>query len=106
VPNAGGKLTSFVTEEDQVFYRVYSGSSASGAFLTRVPPANRAMAIEGLALPPGNSAEYIQQVLVPAGTRLQRSRALPAFGRRGGLEQFELMDKIPNASFGSGEPFQ
>jgi len=106
VPNAGGKITSFATERDEIFYRVYSGNSAKGAFLTRMPPSSRDMAIEGLALPPGNSAEYIQQVLVPGGTRLQRSRALPAFGRRGGMEQFELMDKIPDRSFQSGAPFQ
>jgi len=45
----------------------------------------------------------IQQVLVPAGTRLQRSRALPAFGRRGGGEQFELLDRIRSGNFGPGE---
>jgi len=106
VPNAGGTLTSFVTGQESIFYRVYSGSNARGAFLTRVPPASRNMAVEGLALPPGNSANFIQEVVVPAGTRLQRSRALPAFGRRGGLEQFELMDKIPNANFREGVPFQ
>ena len=46
------------------------------------------------------------EVRVPAGTRLQRSRALPAFGRRGGAEQFQLLDEIPNANFGPGVPFK
>ena len=59
-------------------------------------------AIEALALSPGNNADFIQQVIVPAGTRIQRSRALPAFGRRGGKEQFELLEKIPRENFGLG----
>ena len=104
VPNAGGQIVSDVTKSDEIFYRVYSGDSTTGAFLTRVPPTNRAQAVEGLALPPSNTAEFIQQVTVPAGTRLQRSRALPAFGRRGGREQFELIDQIPNENFGPGVP--
>jgi hypothetical protein len=33
-------------------------------------------------------------VIVPSGTTLQRSRALPAFGARGGAEQFELLQSI------------
>jgi hypothetical protein len=41
-------------------------------------------------------------VIVPAGTRLQRSRALGAFGQRGGAEQFELLDMIPSENFGAG----
>ncbi len=65
-----------------------------------------AWAREALALPPGNQATYIQEVLVPAGTRLQRSRALPAFGRRGGAEQFQLLDRIPDSNFGVGVPFR
>lgn len=91
---------------DQTFYRVFSGDSTTGGFLTRVPPASRAQAVEGLALPLTNTAEFIQQVTVPAGKRLQRSRALPAFGRRGGREQFELLDHIPGESFGPGVPLQ
>lgn len=42
---------------------------------------------------------YIQEVWVPAGTRLQKSRAIPAFGRRGGMEQYFLIDEIPAANF-------
>lgn len=106
VPDAGGFIRSFVTKEDQIFYRVSSGANKTGRFLTRVRPKNRMLALEGLALPRGNTAQYIQEVLVPAGTRLQRSRVLPAFGRRGGLEQFELLLKIPNENFGAGVPFQ
>ena len=106
VPNAGGRIVSDVTTVDQTFFRVSSSANGTGSFLTRVPPANRRQAIEGLALPPGNTAEFIQQVTVPAGTRLQRSRALPAFDRRGGREQFELLDSIPSESFGAGVPFR
>jgi hypothetical protein len=106
VPNAGGVTRSFVQEADQVFYRV-STDSQRGAFLTSVKPASSAFAREALALPPQNTAAYIQEVLVPAGTRLQRSRALPVpeFGRfRGGAEQFQLLDQIPNQNFGPGLP--
>jgi len=106
VPNAGGKIVSDVTKQDEVFFRVFSGDSTRGGFLTKVAPTSQRGAIEGLALPPGNSADFIQQVLVPAGTRLQRSRALPAFGRRGGKEQFQLLDEIPNGNFGPGVPFK
>ena len=106
VPNAGGFIRSFVTKEDQIFYRVFSGDNKTGRFLTKVRPKNRQVAIEGLALPSGNDAEFIQEVLVPAGTRLQRSRALSAFGRRGGREQFELLDKISDENFGPGVLFR
>ncbi len=106
VDNAGGKITSFVTQQDQLFFRVFSGNAARGQFLTAVPPQSSAKAIEGLALPPGNNAEFIQEVLVPSGTRLQRSRALPAFGHQGGREQFELLDIIPEDSFRNGIPFK
>lgn len=59
-------------------------------------------AVEALALPSENSADLIQAVGVPAGTRVQRSRASPTHGRRGGGEQFQLLDKIPNENFGPG----
>ena len=100
-PNAGGVIRSFAQESDQVYYRVFS-ENAQGRFLTATPPRSSAWAREALALPEGNQATYIQKVLVPAETRLQRSRALPAFGRQGGAEQFELLDKIPNGNFGAG----
>jgi hypothetical protein len=106
VPNARGRIRSFVTTQQEVYYRVYSGDRTVGSFLTKVRPKNRAIAREGLALPEQNTAEYIQIVMVPAGTRLQRSRALPAFGRRGGLEQFQLLDHIPRESFAPGIKFE
>ncbi len=105
VPNAGGTIRSFVLDSDRIYYRVFSGESNVGRFLTSAPPKSAVFAREGLSLPPGNTAEFIQEVLVPAGTRLQRSRALPApaWGRfRGGLEQFQLLDRIPTANFGPG----
>ncbi|HOX03243.1 MAG TPA: hypothetical protein P5555_13320 [Candidatus Paceibacterota bacterium] len=106
-PNAGGVIRSFVQESDQVYYRVFSGDRTIGSFLTAVPPRSSAWAQEALSLPPGNTAEYIQEVLVPAGARLQRSRALPVRGwgrSRGGAEQFQLLEHIPVQNFGPGRP--
>lgn len=105
LPNAGGVIRSFVQESDQVYYRVFSGDRTVGSFLTATPPRSSAWAQEALSLPPGNTAQYIQEVLVPAGTRLQRSRALavPEWGRfRGGAEQFQLLEHIPGQNFGAG----
>lgn len=54
-------------------------------------------------------ADFLQQVLVPAGTRLQRSRAAAVhqWGRnRGGAEQFELLERIPVKNFGEGVPLK
>jgi hypothetical protein len=62
------------------------------------------LAQEGLALPRFNTAEFIQEVLVPAGTRLQRSRALPAFEKRGAMEQFQILEKdITKLKFSIGK---
>jgi len=113
VPNAGGRIVSDVTTADQIFFRVFSGESRFGGFLTAVPPRSSAFAQEALALPRSNSATFVQEVLVPAGTRLQRSRALPIRQaddvfpiRRGGAEQFQLLDRIPIENFGEGVPLQ
>jgi hypothetical protein len=103
VPHAGGVIRQFTQETDKIYYRVFT-DNAEGSFLTAVPPRSSAWAQEALALPPGNTATYIQEVLVPAGTHLERSRALTAFGRRGGAEQFELLQKIPSQNFGTGKP--
>jgi RsiW-degrading membrane proteinase PrsW (M82 family) len=105
LPNAGGLVRQFKQEGDQVYYRVFSGDSIVGSFLTAVPPKSSAFAREALALPPGNQAAFIQEVLVPDGTLLLRSRALPqpAWDRlRGGAEQFELLEHIPITNFGPG----
>ncbi len=84
-----------------------TGDSKQGRFLVKVPPKSRKFAIESLALPPGNTATYIQEIHVPAGIRLQRSRAKPIedWGRtRGGAEQFEvLIDKLPEECFKEGK---
>jgi RHS repeat-associated protein len=111
VPNAGGRIVSDVTTIDQTFFRVFSGNTKIGGFLTAVPPRSSAFAQETLALPKTNSATFIQEVLVPAGTRIQRSRALPIRQaddlfplRRGGSEQFQLLDRIPIENFGPGVP--
>ena len=113
VPNAGGRIRSFVTESDQIYYRVFSGDARIGGFLTAVPPGSSAFAREALALPTTNSAKFIQNVFVPAGTRLQRSRVLSirqANGlfqvRRGGAEQFQLLNRLAPGNFGPGVPLQ
>lgn len=99
--NAGGTIRSFVTARDQTFFRVSSAEQSSeGGFLTATAPRSSTWAREALALPPENDASFIQEVLVPAGTRLQRSRALPLFGRQGGGEQFQLLQRIPTSNFG------
>lgn len=104
VPNAGGKIVSFTTEETSTFYRVYSSNPNGGAFLTKVAPKSSAFAREGLALPSSNTASYIQEVIVPKGVTLQRSRALGAFGMRGGLEQFQILNFEPGIQFLPGVP--
>jgi hypothetical protein len=102
VPNAGGNIISYVTKEEELFYRVYSGNNSVGSYLVKTLPNKRYSAIKGLALPPGNKADFFQEVIVPAGTRIQRSKALPAFGQPGGLEQYQLLEIIPTKSFGPG----
>ena len=105
IPNAGGVIREFVTTEDQIFYRVFT-NNRTGRFLFKVIPKSRALARLGASLPPENTAEFIQEVLVPAGTKLRRSRALaiPGWGC-GGLEQFELLTRIADENFGPGVPF-
>lgn len=111
--NAGGKIISSVTQQDQVFFRVFSGDNTVGGFLTAVRPRSSAFAREALALPKANTAQFVQEVLVPAGTRLQRSRAAAINAaddifpiRRGGAEQFELFNRIPIENFGPGVPLR
>lgn len=92
---------------DKVYYRVFSGDANVGGWLTAVPPRSSAWAQEALALPARNKATMIQEVLVPNGTLLERSRAIPMseWGRiRGGAEQFKLLDEIPIRNFGPGRP--
>jgi RHS repeat-associated protein len=111
-PNEAGVVREFVTEADQTFYRVFSGDATQGKFLTAVPPRSSAYAQEALALPRANTADLIQEVTVPAGTTLRRSRAAPLQAndlfptRRGGAEQFELMDFLDEGTFGPGSPLQ
>lgn len=107
IPSAGGVIRQFEQTAERIYYRVYSEGNAVGKWLTAVPPKSSAWAQEALSLPPGNKATMIQEVLVPAGTRLERSRAtsVPEWGRnRGGAEQFKLLDEIPRSNFGAGKP--
>ncbi|WP_161487377.1 hypothetical protein [Sulfitobacter sp. HI0076] len=105
-PYAAGRIRSFVTQKTETYYRVYSGDKTTGGFLTKSRPKSREWAQQALTLPPSNKATKIQKVIVPAGTRLIRSRALGAFGRRGGAEQFLLLDKIPRGNFKNGKEFR
>ncbi|MFS2002660.1 RHS repeat-associated core domain-containing protein [Duganella sp. CT11-25] len=107
LPSAGGVVRQFEQVGDKVYYRVFSGDANVGGWLTAVPPRSSAWAQEALALPPSNTATMIQEVLVPNGTLLERSRAIPMpqWGRmRGGAEQFKLLDEIPLRNFGPGSP--
>lgn len=106
VPNAGGKIVTFTTNKVETYYRVYSVNAKGGAFITKVMPKSRELAREGLALNDDwNTAMFIQEVVVPEGVILQRSRALPAFGKRGGLEQFQILNFDSRVIFGPGLPF-
>lgn len=108
-PNEAGVVREFVTGVDQVFYRVFSDGNSVGRYLTSVKPTSSAYAMEALALPRANRADFVQEVFVPAGTRLRRSRAARMKAdavfpdRRGGAEQFELLDRIPTTNFGPGK---
>lgn len=89
IPSTGGVIRQFEQQGVKTYYRVYSGSDTTGKWLTSVPPKSSAWAQEALALPRGNTANFIQEVVVPNGTMLERSRAIPmpAWGRmRGGAE--------------------
>lgn len=105
IPNAGGVIRSFVSSKAETYYRVFSGDRKVGGFLFKAIPKSRTLARLAGSLPPWNQAHFIQEVLVPAGTRLQRSRALPAYGGCGSLEQFQLLTDIALDSFGAGVPF-
>ncbi len=50
IPNAGGVIRQFTQQGDQVYYRVFSGESNVGSFLTAIPPRSSAYAREALAL--------------------------------------------------------
>ena len=106
LPNARGFIREFTTTGDETFFRVFSGKP-QGSFLTKTRPRSSAFAREALDLPQDlNRADFIQEVLVPAGTRLRRSRVSGGtFGGRGGAEQFELLNRISDKSFGPGVPF-
>lgn len=105
--STAGLLRRFELEEERMFYRVYSDDATVGSWLTAVRPRSQAWAREALSLPPWNRATHFQEVRVPRGTLMERSRArgVPEWGRgRGGAEQFKLMEAIPEASFGPGNP--
>jgi len=110
--NEAGFVREFLTETEWKYFRVFSGDKRVGGYLTKMRPKSSAFAQEAFSLPRANRADLIQEVLVPANTRLRRSRAgsinandvFP--NRRGGAEQFELIDRIPTRNFGPGVPFK
>jgi len=109
IPSAGGVIRQFEQQGAKTYYRVFSGDATTGQWLTAVPPRSSAWAQEALALPRDNTASFIQKVVVPNGTKLERSRAIPMldWGRtRGGAEQFKLLERIPDANFGPGVPLR
>ncbi len=109
IPSAGGVIRQFEQVGEKTYYRVFSGDATKGAWLTAVKPKNSVWAQEALALPKINQATMIQEVLVPSGTLLERSRAIPVpeWGRlRGGAEQFKLLEAIPDTNFGLGVPLR
>jgi RHS repeat-associated protein len=107
ISSTRGVIKEIETTADRIFYRVFSESNNRGRWLTSTRPRSSSWAQEALSLPPNNKASFVQEVLVPAGTKLQRSRAapIPEWARmRGGAEQFKLLDEIPVKSFGPGVP--
>jgi hypothetical protein len=100
-----GEVSSVVAQNDTIMYRVWGGGSSQVAgWLSPTPPASTLSAIRDLALPPANSAEFMSEVFVPAGTRYQIGPAAGAFGQPGGATQVLLLDRIPVANFGDGQP--
>ncbi len=98
-----GGITSTITDSPTTMWRVWGGGSGrTGQWLSTVKPTNAFEAQEGLALPPGNTATFLSQVVVPAGVRIQIGQAAGIWGRAGGWEQVQLLDKIPAGSFGEG----
>jgi hypothetical protein len=60
-------------------------------------PTSAERAIQDFALQPGNTAQYYQEVYIPPGTRYQSgtAAAVPDWGRRGGGQQIQLLEKLP-----------
>lgn len=105
-PWADGSV-SRLSRDGEVVYRVWGGGAErAGSWVTPVTPLSSAMAREGLALPAENAALYVSRVSLPAGTRMQVGTAAGAFGQPGGWPQVQLIDRIPQSSFGKGVPLQ
>jgi hypothetical protein len=104
-PHAEGPITSVKLAEETTLYRVWGGNTRQpGKWLSVFRPASQVEARSLLGLPPDNSAEYVSEVHVPAGTRVQFSRTAQAFDQLGGALQVRLLEEIPDAAFGPGEP--
>lgn len=64
------------------------------------------MGMGGFGYTPRNNADFIHRVFVPEGAIQQRSRALGAFGRSGGGEQFRLLHDLSADNFSPGVLFK
>ena len=94
-PNATGNIVSEKLDDSTVMYRAHGGESGPvGGFYPPTKPTSGAQAISESALPPGNAATKVSTVRIPAGTRIQRSTASPAFGQDGGGPQIELLERV------------
>jgi RHS repeat-associated protein len=101
-----GSSLSTTAAEDLTMYRVWGGESARvGPWLTPVRPDSSTAARRALSLPERNAATFVSEVTVPAGARFQIGIAGPAYSQPGGSVQAQLLDEIPDASFGVGVRF-
>lgn len=99
-----GSVVSKLLDKDYTFFRVFSKNEI-GKYLCKNLPCSPEAAVEGLALPDENKAEYFQLVKVPKGTRVQCSLAGEAFGHAGGMEQYQLLERISKDCFGPPQLF-
>lgn len=98
------QVRTFTTTSDIQFVRVSTMDNPVGAFLVRADEITGMSPLQiqqYLALP--KVPTQIADVMVPAGTNMQVGRvaAQPLFGvaSKGGM-QYQLLDQIPNSSFG------
>jgi filamentous hemagglutinin len=106
--DAASQVRTFTTNQEIMFVRVSTVENPQGAFLVRASEVDGMTPVQiqqHLALP--KVPTQIANVAVPAGTRMQVGRvaAQPLFGAssKGGV-QYQLLDQIPAAKFGTPKP--
>ncbi|WP_324020369.1 hemagglutinin repeat-containing protein [Pantoea sp. JZ29] len=104
------QVRTFTTTSDLTFVRVSTSNNPIGAFLVRadeIAGMTPEQIQQHLALP--NVPTQVAEVTVPAGTRMQVGKvaAQPEFGasESGGV-QYQLLDQIPDTSFGVPRPIK